>query len=234
MNNVPIMPSNIRQQEITKAIENRVRPVLGEDADIWLDRPFTLYTFAVRTLTSLINVLGEAASRVGITNISIYPQITVYLSSKESDEEKEGNLNVFFSNNPDVRVTLDDMKNFIVPTRKQSGEEIKILKLQNPSDPNEEKLMRQINMEATKDLQYKNAIMVVDTDIPTLITSYYLAGMYDVLGQMAAEGGHLVMYNLGDVIEVSCIIRDGEPFYRILPGVSAKLTIKQDSFTEND
>lgn len=233
MNNVPIMPSNIRQQEITKAIESRVRPVLGEDSDIWLDRPFTLYTFAVRTLTSLINVLGEAASRVGITNIGIYPQITVYLSAKDSDEEKEGNLNVFFSN-PDVRVTLDDMKEFIVSTRKQSGEEIKILKLQNPSDPNEEKLMRQINMEATKDLQYKNAIMVVDTDIPTLITSYYLAGMYDVMGQMAAESGHLIMYNLGDVIEVSCIIRDGEPFYRILPGVSAKLTIKQDSFTEND
>lgn len=233
MKNMPMFPASLKQQEITKRIEDRIRPFVSDESGIMLKRPFTMYTFAVRTLTAMIDVLGDVASRYGITRIELYPQLVVYLSAKDSDEEKEGNLNVFFTMS-DIRAHVEDMKEFLTTIRKQNGEEVTVLKLKNPSDKNEEKLMTRINTEATRDLQDKNAIIVMDTEIPTLVTSYYLAGMYDVLGEIARETGHSVMYNLGDVIEVSTIIRDGEPFYRILPGVCAKLTIKQDSFTEAD
>lgn len=230
MKNVPMVPANPKQQEITRMIENRTRPVLGEDTDVWIDRPFTLYTFAVRTLTSMVQVLGYLAKMRGITSIDIYPQIRAYLSAKGADEEKDGNLNVVFDRI--IEAHIDDMKNFTAQIQKQNGDVITVLKLKNVDDKNEEKINAQINTAASKDLQDKNAIMVNDNDLPMLVTSYYLAGMFDVLGQLCRESGHVITYNLGDVIEVSVVLRDGEPFFRVLPGVCAKLTIKQDSFTE--
>lgn len=232
MKETPCCPASPKQQEITKMIEDRIRPILGEDVSVYFQRPFTMYTFAVRTITSMIDILGDISRRYGIMTIEIFPQIIANLSAKEADAEKDGNLNVSFEMPKDIRVHVEDMHEFLADIRKQNGDEVKVLKLKNPNDKNEEMIVQRINSETIKDLQDKHAIMVMDTDLPITIAAYYLAGMYDVLGNLARETGHLIMYNLGDVIEVSCIIRKDEPFYRIQPGVCAKLTIKQDSFTE--
>ena len=230
MKQVPMNPTNPKQQEITRRIEQKVCPVLGEDTDIWLQKPFTQYTYAARTITTMIQVLGDIAKRQGITQLSLWPILTAYLSAKDADEEKDGNLNVVFDRCMEVH--LDDMKKFIVTVTKQNGQDVHTLRMHNPDDPNEEHLMRRINTSTIKDLQEKHAIMTMDGDLPAMVGCYFLAGMFDTLAELAEETGHTIMYNLGDVIEVSVVIRKGEPFFRILPGVCAKLTIKQDSFTE--
>lgn len=230
MKDILITPNGLKQSELTKMIETHVSQTLGEDTDIWIQRPFTMYTFAVRTLTAAVQILGDVSKRFGITEIPLWPNLIVSLSTKEADEEKDGNLNVVFDR-ANV-VPLNEMKDFISEVVRQNGENSKTTKLRNPDDRNEEELIRRINSTANRDLQEKNAIIAHEPDMAVLITAYFLSGMFEILEQKAKETGHTVMYNLGDVIEITAAIRKGDVIMRILPGVCAKLTIKQDSYTE--
>ena len=85
---------------------------------------------------------------------------------------------------------------------------------------------------ASKYLSEQHNVIIGDPQGSFTTTIYFILSMMDYLTQRASEGHHGT-YNLGDVIEVNYGMIDGEPRLIFLPGVSAKLTIKQDSMTEN-
>ena len=96
----------------------------------------------------------------------------------------------------------------------------------------ESKSRKFIEAVACKCLNEQHNILIGDPQGSFTIAVYFILSMIDYLTQKAAEGRHGT-YNLGDVIEVNYGKIDGEPRLIFLPGVSAKLTVKQDSMTEN-
>lgn len=229
-----IHPRNDLQQELTREIEQYCRPALTKATHISLTRDFEIYTITAQTLIALIDRLGNEAGVNVESTIELWPLLGAAIDAKDSDAEKDGNLNIVFYQPDEAEKvqTVDDLAAYvdevIRPNTNYKGYWMKV------RSPQEDGLMKQLSDTAAARLFEKNNIRVTDHRIVLPIACYFIQGMFDVLSKKCIESGRGMIYDLNDVIEVKVVLRNNVPMIRVNPGVCSKLTIKQDGITEKD
>ncbi len=233
----PILPGSPKQQEITRAIEDHVRPILSKDARYDVHRPFLMYTTAVCVLKAFVHQINKLVLTGHDGRLNLGPVLGAALSAKAADAEKDGNLNIIlYPLDDDLRVT--DLKDFIFdgtdPSKQNPNSPVMeslpmALKVRNPM---EGEVLKEIDRLANASMMMNHGISYREMYGAVVIGVYFITGAIEYLKQLAAEGKH-GFYNLGDVVEIKYTTTDeGKPVLNFAPGVIAKLTIKQDSATE--
>lgn len=230
---LPVHPRDAVQQEITKDIENYIRPVLREHIKLFLERDFEMYTITSQTIIAMVELLSNFSMSDTNAYLELWPVIGAAVDAKDADEEKDGNLNVVFYTPEefDKVNTIADLSAYVDEIVTTKGRKAYHMHVRTDAD---KYIYKQIGDLAHKRLFDKNNLNITDNDIALLVTMYFFMGVVDVMKKKCLETQHGFVYDINDVVEANVVYRKGDPVVRFVPGVCSKLTIKQDRVTEKD
>lgn len=233
-----IVPSDEVSRQKCLAVEEIASDWLKKNCSIYYKRDYAINTIASVYLEEMFGLLSVFTKRdryaIDGQCLTLNGIIDAIATMKHDDEsEKEGNINLkirlggryYYPEDmtKDLReYPYDEKKTFkiVLPSGREFTSEIDDMKLND-------------NL-AQRKLQRKFHIIIVQPLMASTITSAFLTAVIQWCVDTCQDTKKPILYNISDIIECRCVLKDGEPMVSFVPGVGAKLAIKFDEFTEEE
>lgn len=231
-----VPPDEVSRQQCLE-VEYLASDWLKKKCHIFYSRDYALNTIASVYLEEFFGFLAMANTEGSIFHektISLNGIITATSSMKEDEEaEKEGNINLFIQFGK-LYYYLEDMEKDLREFSYSEKDKFKVV-IPNPSKyPEIVEQMKIIDKLTQRTLQSKYHLVVMQPLVTTTCVSAFLTAVIQFVVDTAEKTGKPVLYNISDIIECRCVIKNGDPIIHFVPGIGAKLAMKFDGITEEE
>ena len=232
-----VVPGDDLSRQKCLAVEEIASDWLKKKCHIYYRRDFALNTIATVYLEELFGFLALMNTRSRDDSdqmISLNGIIDIYTTTKQDEEsEKEGNINIAIKFGG-LFYYPEDLEKALVEYPYSETDSFQVV-IPNPEIYKEMvETLRLIDKLTQKTLGSKYHLIIPQPMVTTTAVSAFVTSVIQWCVDTCTETGKPVLYNISDIIECRCVVRDGEPIIHFVPGEGAKLAIKYDGYTEEE
>lgn len=233
-----IVPSDEVSRQKCLEVEAITAEWLKKKCNIFLKRDFSFNTVASVYLEEMMGFLGllinrnpENAENQVVTLNGI---IDAYSSLKDDERaEKEGNIN--------LKICLgnryyypEDLEKDLVEYPYDDKQYYRVLIPSTLRDKGEFETTKILDRMTQQKLNQKYRLTIMQPLLAETITSAFITSVIQWTIETCEKIGKPVLYNISDIIECRCVVKDGDPVIHFVPGEGAKLAVKYDGQTEEE